>query len=202
MTTIAACQPFFDVMGRFVKLDESVMELVAANTREVTFSKKELVLEEGVNSNKAYFIVSGKARSYYTDYTGKTTTWLFHFNTPESNLKNLFLVDYKSYLSEQLSSITIETLTDVKAILFTREAVSSMIESSLLFERWMRKLNERSFIYTYDRVFAMLTMSAADRYEKLLKDEPHLLQMFSNHYIASYLGIAPQSLSRIRTGGY
>lgn len=55
-----------------------------------------------------------------------------------------------------------------------------------------------AFLHTYDRVFTLLTMTATERYNKLLKEEPQLLQMFSNYYIASYLGIAPQSLSRIR----
>jgi hypothetical protein len=85
-----------------------------------------------------------------------------------------------------------------KALVFTQEAVAHLMENSLPYEIWMRKLNEMAYISMYDRAFALLTMSATQRYHKLLHDESHLMQMFSNHYIASYLGIAPQSLSRIR----
>jgi hypothetical protein len=85
--------------------------------------------------------------------------------------------------------------------MFTRAQVTYLIENLLMYERWMRKLNENAYMHTYDRVFTLLTMTASERYEKLLKDEAHLLQMFSSYYIASYLGIAAQSLSRIRGNG-
>jgi hypothetical protein len=93
----------------------------------------------------------------------------------------------------------IETLSELGAIVFTREAVNYLIEKSLNYEIWMRKLDEMAYLSMFDRAFSLLTMSATERYHKLLTDEPHLMQMFSNYYIASYLGIAPQSLSRIRT---
>jgi hypothetical protein len=82
---------------------------------------------------------------------------------------------------------------------FTKEAVTYLLENSLKYEIWMRKLNENAYVHMYDRAFTLLTMSATERYQKLIKKEPHLIQMFSNYYIASYLGIAPQSLRRIRT---
>jgi CRP-like cAMP-binding protein len=85
------------------------------------------------------------------------------------------------------------------ALVIPREAVDYLMEKSLKYERWVRKLNESAYLHMYDRAFTLLTMSATERYHKLLKEEPHLLQMFSNYYIASYLGIAPQSLSRIRS---
>jgi len=196
-----AYKPYFDLINKYVAIDQETKDLVIANSKRVSLTKKQLLLQEGENCNTVYFIISGKARSYYTDFSGKTTTWWFHFNTAQSNIKNLFLVDYKSFLSKLQSTLSIETLTEVEAIVFSREQVNYLINSSILYERWMRILNEQSFINTYDRVFTLLTMSATDRYEKLIQDEPHLLQLFSNHYIASYLNIAPQSLSRIRAGG-
>ena len=153
---------------------------------------------EGGICNKIYFIVSGTARSYYTDCSGITVTWSFHFNNNESLIRNVFLTDYRAFLTNKPSSIALETLTEVRALAFTREAVTHLMEKSLPYEIWMRKLNEMAYISMYDRAFALLTMSATQRYHKLLHDESHLMQMFSNHYIASYLGIAPQSLSRIR----
>jgi CRP-like cAMP-binding protein len=192
------CEPFLDYMRKYVELTEDDVQMIAANAREVNFPKKHTFLQQGVPCNKVYFVVSGEARSYYTDFTGKTITWSFHFNTPASISKNLFAVDYRSFLNGQDSVITIETLSDFKALVFTKAEVHELILKLSAYERWMRKLNENAFMHTYDRVFTLLTMTASERYEKLLKEEPHLLQMFSSYYIASYLGIAPQSLSRIR----
>jgi CRP-like cAMP-binding protein len=185
-------------MTKTVSLDDATTILIKANCREVIIPKKQFILLENDFCNKVYFLVSGKAKSFYTEQSGKTFNWLFHFNEPTSNPKNLFLVDYKSFLSDQRSSISIKSLTEIRAIVFTKEQSEFLIEHSLIYERWIRKLNEMAFTITYNRVFTLLTLNAADRYDKLLKEEPHLLQLFSNYEVASYLGLAPQSLSRIR----
>jgi CRP-like cAMP-binding protein len=111
----------------------------------------------------------------------------------------VFVTDYRAFLTNKPSTIAVETLSEVSALVFTKEAINYLMEKSLKYEIWMRKLNEMAYVSMYDRAFSLLTMSATERYHKLLNEEPHLMQMFSNYYIASYLGIAPQSLSRIRT---
>lgn len=191
-------QPFLDFMSRTVVLDQETIALVAANCKEVTIPKKQFILREKEKCNKVLFLVSGTAKSYYIDEHGKTSTWMFHFNDRNSNPKNLFLVDYKSFLGGQDSSISIESVTEIKAIQFSKEQVDLLLAHSLVYARWTSKLNEAAFVITYDRVFTLLTLSAKARYEKLLAEEPYLLQLFSNYDIASYLGVAPQSLSRIR----
>lgn len=198
MISLDACEPYFEYIRRYAELGTEDMQLIASQLSEASFRQKHIILPEGDYCNKVYFIVSGTARSYYTDYSGMTVTWSFHFNNHLSVIRNVFATDYRAYLTNQPSSIAIETLSEVRALILTKEAVDHMLERSLKFEIWTRKLNERAYVSMFDRAFSLLTMSATERYQKLLKDEPHLLQMFSNYYIASYLGIAPQSLSRIR----
>jgi CRP-like cAMP-binding protein len=199
MIPVDTCEPFFKNMRMDIELNDDIMQLIASHMSEMTFPQKHILLREGYICNKIYFIVAGTARSYYTDVSGMTITWSFHFNNNKSITRNLFAVDYRGFLKNQPSSIAIETLSEVNALVLTQEAINNLIEKSFKFERWTRKANEMAFLYMYDRAFTLLTMSATERYHKLLKEEPHLLQMFSNYYIASYLGIAPQSLSRIRS---
>ena len=199
MISIEACEPYFEYVRKYAELDSEIMQLTASVISEITFPKKQIILSEGNVSNKVYFIVSGTARSYYTDFSGMTVTWSFHFNNDQSVIRNVFAVDYRAFLTNKLSSISIETLSEVSALVFTKEAVNYLMEKSLKYEIWMRKLNEMAYVTMFGRAFTLLTMSAAERYHKLVNEESHLLQMFSNHYIASYLGIAPQSLSRIRS---
>ena len=199
MISIDSCEPYFEYVRKYAELDSETMQLVASQLSEITFPQKHIILPEGGVCNKVYFVVSGTARSYYTDYSGITVTWSFHFNNNVSIGRNVFAVDYRAFLTNKPSSIAIETLSEVNAIVFTREAVKYLMEQSLKYEIWMRKLAENAYVSMYDRAFTILTMSATERYHKLLNEEPHLMQMFSNHYIASYLGIAPQSLSRIRS---
>jgi CRP-like cAMP-binding protein len=199
MIPIDVCEPYFEYVRKYVDLDSEAKQSVASQLSQVTFPQKHIILSEGGTCNKVYFILSGTARSYYTDFSGMTVTWSFHFNNDLSLIRNVFVTDYRAFLTNKPSSISIETLSEVNALVFTREAVEYLMEKSLKYEVWMRKLNEKAYISMYDRAFSLLTMSATERYHKLLNEEPHLMQMFSNYYIASYLGIAPQSLSRIRT---
>jgi CRP-like cAMP-binding protein len=199
MIPVDTCEPFFEYMRKSVELNSDTIHLIAAHSGEITVPQKHIILREGSMCEKVYFVVSGLARSYYTDFSGKTITWSFHFNNEASISKNLFAVDYRAFLTNHPSSIAIEALSEVNALTFSKTQVSYLIEKSFVYERWMRKLNESAFLHMYDRAFTLLTLAATERYNKLVKEEPHLLQMFSNYYIASYLGIAPQSLSRIRT---
>ena len=199
MITTDICEPFFEYMRKSVELDSDMMELIAAHVSETTFPPKHIILTQGSPCNKVFFVVSGTARSYYIDVSGTTVTWSFYFNNNKSIVRNLFALDGRAYLTNEPSSIAIEALSEVNALVFTREVLNSLMEKSLKYEIWMRKFTENAYVGMYDRAFTILTMSATERYHKLLKDEPHLMQMFSNHYIASYLGIAPQSLSRIRS---
>ena len=182
-----------------MELDSVTKELVASHLTETSFPHKHIILPEGATCNKILFIISGTARSYYTDFSGVTVTWAFHFNNNHSVVRNVFVTDYRAFLTNQPCSISIETLSEVRALVFTREAIKALMEKSLQFEIWQRRVTEMAYVTMFDRSFTLLTMSATDRYCKLANEEPHLLQMFPNYYIASYLGIAPQSLSRIRT---
>ena len=199
MVPIDTCEPYFKFIQKYADWDPETKQLAALQINEITFRQKEIILSEGTICTKAYFITSGTARSYYTDFSGVTVTWSFHFNNDMSLVRNVFATDYRAFLTSQPSSITIEALSDVRALVLTKEAIDYLMKKSLAYEIGVRKLNENAYVSMFDRAFSLLTLSASERYQKLLDDEPHLLQMFSNYYIASYLGIAPQSLSRIRS---
>jgi len=191
--------PFIEYLNTIVDLDTEATLLIEERTKEVSFPKGHIISPAGTVCRYAYFLITGEARSFYTDFSGKTTTWIFHFNQQFSNVKNLLIVDYKSFLNGRPASLTSETLTSLTAVQISRSDLGYVLERSLICERAMRKVSDASFIVAYDRAFTLLTMSATERYNKLLEEEPHLLKMFSNQYIASYLGITPQSLSRIRS---
>jgi CRP/FNR family transcriptional regulator, anaerobic regulatory protein len=190
--------PLLNYIGKIVSLDDSAVEIILNNCREVSIPKGEMIFNEGEIAKYAYFILSGKAWSFYTDDAGKTITWSFHFNEVQSAFNNLFVVDYKSLLTQTPGTMTIAALTDIRALRIGHWGFDPPFGHVPALEKCLRKLNEYSFMFAYDRVFTLLTMSATDQYSKLLKDEPYLVQMFSDKYLASYIGVEPQSLSRIR----
>jgi CRP/FNR family transcriptional regulator, anaerobic regulatory protein len=191
-------KPLLDYIRKMVSLDESAAELILGSCSDVLIPKGHLIFTEGEIAKYAYFIISGKARSYYTDDAGRTITWSFHFNEIQSDLRNLFIVDYKSLLTQTPGTMSIEALTDISAIRIGQRELDAPFVHLPALEKCLFKLNEYFFSMAYDRFFNLLTMSATDRYHKLLKNEPYLLQMFNDKYLASYIGVEPQSLSRIR----
>ncbi len=185
-------------IGKIVSLDDSAVEIILDNCRDVLIPRGQIIFNEGEIAKYAYFIVSGKAWSYYTDYAGRTITWSFHFNEIQSEFKNLFIVDYKSFLTQTPGTMTIEALTDISAIRIGQRDLDFKFGHLPVLEKCLQKLNEHFFIMAYERFFNFLTMSATDRYNRLLKNEPYLLQMFTDKYLASYIGVERPSLSRIR----
>jgi CRP-like cAMP-binding protein len=181
-----------------VELDEQATGIIGDRSRVVYFPKGSFIMQEGTVSKVAYFILGGRARSYYTDSQGKVITWLFYFNEPYSDTKNLFINDYSSLLKGANGTLTIEALTEVKAIQWRAEDVEYLVAHVPQFEKWMRKVNEHFVAVLYGRISTLLTLSASERYVRLMSDEPHLRQMFSNKLVASYVNVAPQSLSRIK----
>ena len=198
MVSLDTCEPFFDYVRRYMDLDSDTRELVASQLAQITFSPKHVILREGAVCNKIFFIISGTARSYYTDCSGLTVTWAFHFNNKHSVIRNAFISDYRAFLTGKPSSVSIETLSEVNALVFTNEAMKTLMQKSLQFDIWQKRVTEMAYVTMFERAFTLLTMSAAERYCKLVDQEAHLLQMFPSHYIASYLGVARQSLSRIK----
>lgn len=196
----AFVQPLLDLLGKDIELDEHTAALIVANARPVKIANGALLLNAGEVCKDIYFIHEGKAISYFTDYNGKSTTWFFHYNRPDAPVKHLFAVDYRSFLSGVPSRMSIQALTDITAVRISNEAIDLLLSQSGSFGVWLRKLHEKSLVIAYDRIASLLTASATERYQMFLKDESYLLDMFSNYFIATYLKVTPQSLSRIRKG--
>jgi CRP-like cAMP-binding protein len=190
--------PLLNCIGKIISPDDPAVEIILESCRDVLIPKGHVIFTEGETARYAYFIVSGKARSYYMDYAGRTITWSFHFNELESDFQNLFIVDFRSLLTQTPGTMTIEALTDIKAIRIGQRGLDPKFGRLPALEKWLQKLNEYFFVLAYERFFNFLTMSATDRYNKLLKNEPYLLQLFTDKHLASYIGVEPQSLSRIR----
>src|SRR5215470_8518171 len=127
MIPVDTCEPFFEYMRQTVEPDSVTQQLIASHVTAITFPPKHIILAQGAACNKVFFVVSGKARSYYIDVSGVTVTWSFYFNNDKSTNRNLFALDGRAYLTGQLSSIAIEALSDVSALVFTKEALSYLM---------------------------------------------------------------------------
>jgi CRP-like cAMP-binding protein len=190
--------PFVAFVEKFISLSPGEVELFASYCSERKFPAGSVILNEGKICESILFITSGTARSFFMDFTGREFTWNFHFNNGHSKFENYFALDYKSFLTQSPSLLTFEVLSDVIAIELSYDAVGKIYSLGEKFQAIGRIMGENAYGNIHARAFSFLALSAEDRYTELLKSEPYLLQLFPQYYIASYLGVTPPSLSRIR----
>lgn len=157
---------------------------------EVHFKKRELIVREGSRNSNLYLIKQGVWRGYYHKDGVDTTLWF------ASEGEAAFSV--WGYVDNANSLINIETMSDSIAYRISRAELNQLFSSSIALANLGLRLMERQFLTQESSMISAGSPRAKERYLTLIKEMPELLQHVPLKYIASYLWITPQSLSRIR----
>jgi len=112
--------------------------------------------------------------------------------------ENEFITDYESFISQKPSTLWIQSIEKGEMILLSRDGLHLLYEASFYWNKFGRIISEQIFLNSKRRTEQMLFLTPKERYLLLLKDKPYFFQKYPLKHIASYLGITPQSLSRIR----
>jgi CRP-like cAMP-binding protein len=154
--------------------------------------KKANLIEEGQICSHIHFILRGSMRQYH-NVGGEEKTTFFFFD-------NHFACNYESFLTQQPSDVTIEAMEDCEVLYFSREVMYRLYRLYPKYETMGRMLAEGVYMCAMERLKTFLLNSPEERYRRFLQhyDAPIILERVPQHYIASYLGITPVSLSRIR----
>ncbi len=153
--------------------------------------KHQFLLNEGDVCRYVGFVNSGCLREYEIDSKG--TEHILQFA-----IEDWWVSDLNSFLSGLPSNYNIDALEDSEVLLLERSAREGLLDNCPKMERFFRLLIEANHIATQQRIADSLSASAEERYLKFIKTYPKLLEQVPQNHIASYLGITPQSLSRIR----
>lgn len=181
---------FISNLQKHCPLSENSRKKLLQDMEEVPFSKGEHIIQEGMRNNDVYFIKQGFLRSYVRREDKEITLWF----AGEGELAMLT----PGTTPNPVSTINIEMLESGILLRTSRQKMESLFNQSIELANWGRKLAEY-FLMQYEHYFTNYYWTNAQiQYESLLKEYPELLQKASLKQIASYLGITPQSLSRIR----
>ena len=156
-----------------------------------TFPKETVLIQQGQNVSKIYFVTDGCLRSYCIDKNGKEHTLQF-------SIKNWWISDYIAIHNNESATLTVECLKKSTVIEFNAEKLNSIFTPFPEFEPFLRNLLERHVVSLYKRILNQLQLTASERYDLFLEQYPDIEQFTRNYHIASYLGITQESLSRIR----
>ncbi|NLR57277.1 Crp/Fnr family transcriptional regulator [Chitinophaga polysaccharea] len=156
----------------------------------VSYKTGELLSEAGKTSHAIYFIATGIVR-VYTLHNGKEISLDFLF--PRS-----FCASYASFITQQPAAVNIQAIMPVTGYAFHYADLQQLYHASHQSERIGRLIAEQQYLRKYNRELSFLQYSAQERYAQLLQEHPEVIQHIPIKQIASYLGIEPESLSRIR----
>jgi CRP-like cAMP-binding protein len=177
-------------ISRFVTLDSHEQDFFVSKLEFRKYRKKETVLQEGNVCNHIFFINKGCIRYYYT-VEGKENTAQFFF-------ENGWYTDFDSFLSGKPSRLNIQTLERTEMLLLSAKNLHEIYNEVPKFERLGRQMAENAFLGVRQRNEMLENLTVEERYLALMKERPKVFERIPQHYIASYLGVQPESLSRIR----
>ena len=178
-------------VARHISLDAGERDFFLSLLQPKIFSRKTLYLEAGVVCKHSAYVLDGALKSYTVDAEGREH--ILSFAT-----RDWWISDLYSLLSGKPAILNIQAIEDSNVLTLSREDQQLLYEKVPKFERFFRILIENSLIANQQRLIDNLSSPAEERYLSFLKKYPTIPSCVPQHNIASYLGITPEFLSKIR----
>ncbi len=158
---------------------------------EIHLSKKELLIRPNDSVNYEYFVVSGCLKAYYLDESGERHIIQFA-------IEDWWISDFEAFFNKEPAKLYIEAIEDSVLLGLHCDALEELFKRIPKFERFFRIKTTNAFVSLRSRILETLQKSSAERYLNFCNKYPNIEKRVTNHHIANYLGIQPESLSRIR----
>lgn len=169
--------------------EEEILLLSKIETKQ--FKAKTILLNSGEIANSTYFVNSGILRSF--NINDNIIEHVLHFAC-----EGWWIGDMYSYISEKPSNLFIEVLEDAEVVVISKENHQELYNEIPKLERFFRILAENSLVAHQERLMDNLSLSAEERFEKMCKKYPNLIQKVAQKHLASYIGVTPEFFSKMK----
>ena len=180
-----------ELARRYSTMTHEELDLLESILVPMKFGKNEMVLREGETCNNIYWVVKGLVRQFYYKNGKELTEYMATENSIVMCIESLFL--------EQPTHLQIKTIEPTVLIAIPKVELEAVAMKSANIQILYRKILEESLILSQVHADMLRFESAQDRYQKLIKRQPQLVLRAPLVYIASYLQMTPETLSRVRT---
>lgn len=183
-------QEFRIHLEKFASLDELAWKDFESALHYKTYQKEEVILQANTTCKFIGFLLKGNTRVYEI-VEGIEVNRVFF-------LEKNFVTEYFSFITQTPSKEWIVCLEDCQVLMIYYNDMQKLYEKHKSIERVGRRVAEQMYIRQRNKVAQFLILNPEERYLYLMKENPQLFEQVPHYHIASYLGITPQSLSRIR----
>ena len=175
---------------RYISLTSDEWNDVRSRWHVRTFKKNELITAEGDVEKYFYFIIEGVHRLYFMDRkeVDQTVAFGYHPN---------FSGNFYSLCTRKPSDYFVEALSSGSMLALPARDLDELYDAYPIMDRWGRLLYQDFLAGRGKREREMLTMTAQERFERLCRESPHMLQYVPHKHLASYIGMRPETFSRM-----
>jgi CRP-like cAMP-binding protein len=192
--------PIFDTVSlenhvkTYVSLSEDEALALNSLAQYKKVKKNQYLIHEGGIAAISCYVLSGCLRTYLLDNKG--IEHILGFATP-----GWWTGSLQNFYNDKPSQLNIQATVDTEILFFTKETKERLLLSGAVFERYFRILTERSLIDFQARTMEILSRSAEERYLNFYKKYPDLMMKLPQKYIAGYIGVTPEFLSKMKSNG-
>ena len=182
---------FFEKFGETVPLTPEEQDLVKTYLTPKKLRKKQYLLQEGDVCKFIAFVEKGALRSYSVDDTG--TEYIIQFA-----LEGWLISDLFSFLTAEPAIYNIDALEDCELVLISRSAHEELLKKVPKYETYTRLQITGAYLAMQRRLTSIISLPLEERYTNFTSLYPDIVQRVPQHMIASYMGLTPETLSRVR----
>jgi len=179
-----------DHIQSLISVDQREKDIITSLFKEKTYKKGDFFLADGQICKQVGFVNKGLMR-YYINHDGEEKTYAF-------SQENQYICNYESFIPQSPSSKIIQALEDSELLVISHSDLQLLYANVREGERFGRIAIEMVFLQMLKDITSFYTETPELRYERFLKNHSDLQQRVSQYHIAAFVGVKPQSLSRIR----
>lgn len=185
-------QSILQNIAKHVSLTTKEETLLLSKIETQQFKAKTILLSSGEIADYTYFVNSGILRSF--NINDNIIEHVLHFAC-----EGWWIGDMYSYISEKPGNLFIEVLEDAEVVVISKENHQELYKEIPKLERFFRILAENSLVAHQERLMDNLSLSAEERFEKMCKKYPSLIQKVAQKHLASYIGVTPEFFSKMKS---
>ncbi len=176
---------------RYVDFSDAEAEKITSIAHPRVIKRKERIEEPGTIAKYRNYVVSGAFRSFFIDEEGKE-------HTVQIAVDDWFVSDFYSYVTQTPAILFVEALEESTILQMHYNDIEPLCEEIYSLSEYFRKSTERAFAFSRNRALSNISKTAEDRYTEFLNRYPNIIDRVPQYIVASYLGMSPEFLSKIR----